>query len=146
MWTFSGSGDVWGPSFSSDGSMVAAAWGTEGRTRVLDASDGHVIRTITRAAGDTAFSPDGRMLAVAPGWNHWGDVLVFNLRTGSVLFRLRGFFGRVAWAPDGRWIATTSGDGTASVWDGRTGEPRFTLHGHRAALFSVDWSPDGSRW
>jgi WD40 repeat protein len=145
LWTFAGSRDVWGPSFSGDGSLVAAAWGAEGRTRVLDASDGRVIRTITLAAGDTAFSPDGRMLAVAPRWNEWGDVLVFDLRTGSVLFRLGGFFGRVAWAPDGPWIATASGDGTATVWDGRTGKPRFTLYGHRAPLFSVDWSPDGSR-
>jgi WD40 repeat protein/DNA-binding SARP family transcriptional activator/class 3 adenylate cyclase/tRNA A-37 threonylcarbamoyl transferase component Bud32 len=145
LWTFAGTGAVWGPSFSADGSLVAAAWDEEGRTRLLDASDGHVLKTFTRAAGDTAFSPDGTMLAVAPRWNDWGDVLVFDLRTGEIAFSLEGgFAGRVAWSREGR-IATNNGDGSAQVWDGRTGKLLFSLFGHRAAVFGVDWSPDGSR-
>jgi WD40 repeat protein/DNA-binding SARP family transcriptional activator len=146
LWTSGGTGEVWGPSFSADGSLVAAAWGDKGRTRVLDTSDGRVLRTFTRAAGDTAFSPDGRMLAVAPRWNEWGDVLVFDLRTGKIAFSLKGgFAGRVAWSPDGLRLATNNGNGSAQVWDGKTGKLLFSLFGHHAAVFSVDWSPDGSR-
>jgi WD40 repeat protein len=143
LWTFAGRDDVLAPSFSSDGSLVAAAWQTEGIVRVLDASNGRVITAIAQAASDTAFSPDGRMLAVAPWF--WGDVLVFDLETSRVAFKLRGFWGSVAWSPDGLRIATAGGDGPVELWDGRTGEPSFTLFGHRAAVFSVDWSPDGSR-
>ena len=41
--------------------------------------------------------------------------------------------------------ATAGTDGTARIWDGKTGEPLFNLFGHRAASPTVDWSPDGSR-
>ena len=142
----SGFGAVWGPSFTTDGSLVAAGWADEGKTRIFRASDGQLVRTLSPAAGDTAFSPDGRMLAVTPSWNEWGDVLVFDVRTGRVAFRLQpAFAGRVAWSPDGLHIATNNGDGSVQVWDGRTGELLFSLFGHRAAVFSVDWSPDGAR-
>jgi len=149
LWTFAGRGGVWAPSFSADGLLVAAAW--PGRVRVLDASTGRVIMTFTREVGDpadtpgdTAFSPDGKMLAVAP--YPWGNVPVFDLGTGKIAFRVKsGFAGRVAWAPDGLRIATASGEGPVQVWDGRTGKPLFTLFGHRAPVFCIDWSPDGSR-
>ncbi|MCI0634612.1 MAG: protein kinase [Actinobacteria bacterium] len=145
LWTFAGSGAVWFPSFSADGSLVAAAWGDEGTVRVIDTSGGRPIRTFTQLdlSGFTTFSPDGRMLAVST-WRAFGTV-VFDLRTGKVAFRLRGVPGRAAWAPDGLRIATGNSDGTARLWDGRTGEPLLTMFGHRASLVSVDWSPDGSR-
>jgi WD40 repeat protein len=42
-------------------------------------------------------------------------------------------------------VATASGDGTARVWDLRSGEQLLLLRGHNGAVASVEFSPDGSR-
>jgi WD40 repeat protein/DNA-binding SARP family transcriptional activator len=49
----------------------------------------------------------------------------------------------VAWSLDGTRIATASDDGTAIVWDGRTGERLATLSGHEEAVSNLSWSPSG---
>ncbi len=49
----------------------------------------------------------------------------------------------VAWSPDGTRIATAGGEGTAIVWDGRTGERLATLSGHEEAVSNLCWSPSG---
>ena len=57
-----GAGEAWGPSFSADGSLVAAAWSEDdgGQVRVLDLSTDRVVSTIrVPGAIDTALSPDG---------------------------------------------------------------------------------------
>ncbi|MCI0633155.1 MAG: WD40 repeat domain-containing protein [Actinobacteria bacterium] len=144
LWTYASSGAVWTPSFSADGSLVAAAWSDERRVRVFDASDGRPITAFARldAVSHTTFSPDGRMLAVS---SFAIGTVVFDLATGTIAFRLHGVLNASAWAPDGLRIATVGSDGTARLWDGGTGEPLFTLFGHRAPICCLDWSPDGSR-
>ncbi len=73
-----------------------------------------------RYAQDTAFSPDGRRLAVAAGGS--GTVHVVDLETRREVFVLDPNEGvlDLAWSPDGRWLAT-SGSFGASVYDARTG-------------------------
>ena len=53
----------------------------------------------------------------------------------------------VAWrsAPTARRIVTGSEDGTAKVWDARTGSALLELKGHKGAVTSASFSPDGSR-
>jgi WD40 repeat protein len=51
----------------------------------------------------------------------------------------------VAFSPDGARLATASADGTARLWDARTGEPLLVLQGHQDAVASIAFSPDGSR-
>jgi WD40 repeat protein/DNA-binding SARP family transcriptional activator/class 3 adenylate cyclase/tRNA A-37 threonylcarbamoyl transferase component Bud32 len=148
----SGRGGAFGPSFSADGSLVAAAWyaGLRGWVRVLDVSTGRVVWTRSfEGAIDTALSPDGKRLAVA---SFWRDGAVFDLETreggfvelngtvGSILV----LHGGVSWSPDGRYIAATTGDGTG-VWDAATGRRRFTLLGQTGYVLSVAWSTDSSR-
>jgi len=48
-------------------------------------------------------------------------------------------------SPDGRRIATSSGDGTAKVWDAATGKELLTLSGHTGVVDDVAFSPDGTR-
>lgn len=50
----------------------------------------------------------------------------------------------LAWSPDGTRIVSGSGDGTAQVWDVRTGETLVIYRGHTANVEAVAWSPDGS--
>jgi WD40 repeat protein len=48
----------------------------------------------------------------------------------------------VAIAPDGTWLATTSGDGTARIWDPATGAVGAVMRVD-SALNGCAWSPDG---
>ena len=149
-------GDAWGPSFSADGSLVAAAWkpttGKADLVRVLDLSTDRVVSTIrVGPAIDTALSPDGKHVAVAEWWP--GDEVgaVFDVSTGEEAFALAGpnccahpASRGVSWSPDGRLVAASS-EGTARVWDAETGTVRHTLLGHTGFMLSVAWSPDSSR-
>ncbi len=51
----------------------------------------------------------------------------------------------VAYSPDGTRLATASQDGTAKVWDSRTGQELLTLAGHPGGINGVAFSPDGAR-
>jgi WD40 repeat protein len=51
----------------------------------------------------------------------------------------------VAWGPDGQRLATASEDGTARVWDARTGRELLALPGHAQGVSGVAYSPDGKR-
>jgi hypothetical protein len=140
--TLSGAGSAYGPSFSADGSLVAAAWDGKGSVRVLDLSTDRVVSS-TRVLGviDTALSPDGKRVAVA---SESGTGAVFDVETGERAFRLsRGDSQDVAWSPDGRYVAATSYQST-QVWEAVTGRLQHTL-GHGGFVYSVAWSPDSSR-
>jgi eukaryotic-like serine/threonine-protein kinase len=50
----------------------------------------------------------------------------------------------VAYSPDGRLLATGSRDGTARLWDARTGHPLLVLP-HPSPVEGLAFSPDGGR-
>ncbi len=50
-----------------------------------------------------------------------------------------------AFSPDGTRVVTASSDGTARVWDAKTGATLATLSGHTGAVHSAAFSPDGTR-
>lgn len=142
---------VFGPSFSADGSVVAAVWGQEGdpmsTVRVVDLSTRTVLSfrgpPTTNAA---ALSPDGTRIAVAGG-EPPGVIWVIDIETREIRERLKkpgpNGFTSVAWSPDGRYIAAGGWDSTVPVWDAR-GALRFILSGHTESTNWVDWSPDRS--
>ncbi|MGW1881576.1 nSTAND1 domain-containing NTPase [Streptomyces sp. NPDC001970] len=49
-----------------------------------------------------------------------------------------------AWSPDGRLLATASRDGTARIFDARSGRSLLVLPSDGAMVESVAWSPDSS--
>jgi len=61
---------------------------------------------------------------------------------------LRGhtdFATSAAYSPDGASIVTASGDGTARVWDAKSGQQKMVLEGDAGPVWSAAYSPDG-RW
>jgi WD40 repeat protein/DNA-binding SARP family transcriptional activator len=139
-------GSVVGPSFSPDGSRLAAAWGDV--VRVIDVATGDVVAEIQALLpSSTDFSPDGERLAIGAG----PSILVVDAASGEEVLSFRWpelavtGVGDVGWSPDGRWIATAGSDSTARVWDAGTGEQRFSVTGHTGAVVAVDWSPDATR-
>ena len=155
-------GEGVGPSFSADGSLVAAAGrGEWARSWTVHRPVG-LDDPRARGAIDTALSPDGRYVGRGQTQVGADEVgAVFDMTTGEQAFALAGPNsgspvlgprGRgdeedtrgVAWSPDGRLIAG-SGEGTARVWDAETGTVRHTLLGHTGFVFGVAWSPDSSR-
>jgi WD40 repeat protein len=135
------------PSFSPDGSTVAAAWPYEGVTRVVEVATGRTVREIRSVPAPlgTSFSPSGDRIAIASALT--ANAHVFNVHTGVELVTLKGHVNQVvdvAWSPDGLSIATSGVDGSARIWDARTGAQRFALLGHEAVVNNVDWSPDST--
>ncbi|SVC76244.1 uncharacterized protein METZ01_LOCUS329098, partial [marine metagenome] len=51
----------------------------------------------------------------------------------------------ITYSPDGNRIATASADGTAKVWDARSGRVIRTVSSYPDKLRSVAFSPDGNR-
>ncbi|HEX6398931.1 MAG TPA: hypothetical protein VF108_00495, partial [Actinomycetota bacterium] len=148
--TWSGRGEVWGPSFNEDGTRVAATW-SDDEVRVFDVRRREEVMSVAVGrAIDTALDPDGDRVAVMTYFERVSTYL-FDVRTGVVnlsfeapnccaIPQSRG----IAWSPDGRSIATTN-EGAALVWDAATGRLRHTLRGHTGAVLAVAWSPDSSR-
>jgi WD40 repeat protein/DNA-binding SARP family transcriptional activator len=61
---------------------------------------------------------------------------------------LRGHTGDVwdvVYSPDGTQLATASWDGTAKIWDARTGQEVATLQDHQKAIQDIAYSPDGTK-
>ncbi|MET0728377.1 MAG: WD40 repeat domain-containing protein [Acidimicrobiales bacterium] len=61
---FSAEGEAWGPSFSPDGSRVAAAWPETQVVRMFDLGASQEVWAIRESAQGTEFSPDGERLAI----------------------------------------------------------------------------------
>ena len=144
-----GAGVARGPSFSADGSRVAAAFGGLGRVgsvRVVELNTGKV-QTFSAApfTNEVALSPDGRRVVAVGGFA--GEVFhLIDVETGEVrripnpqAYGLTS----VAWSPDGRHIAAGS-FGPPVVMD-TNGRVSFFLEGHEADAYWVEWSSDSTR-
>ena len=52
-----------------------------------------------------------------------------------------------SFSPDGTRIVTASKDGTARIWDAKTGQPigRLKIEGHEDPVHAAAFSPDSAR-
>ena len=130
-----------------DGSAVVTS--TEvvsgGPERIYKASTG------TQSASMQTTSTTNAVACSAGAADEWvaaGDVgghVILRLATGTVV-PLDGHsdaISAIASSPDGRYLATASLDGTARIWDARTGHLVTVLTGDGAALTDVRFGPGG---
>ena len=91
---------------------------------------------------EAAFSPDGRLLAVATSR---GIYLHDSTELEQVRFiETLAYVTSVAFSPDGATLASGSDDETVRLWRVADGAPLRTLEGHTDYVRSVAFSPDGA--
>jgi serine/threonine protein kinase/WD40 repeat protein len=144
--------------FSRDGSLLAIRYanpihlgwfGSLNHLQVFENQTMKFLREFPLEGGNpfaVEFSRDNRYLAYAM-WDP--PILVGDMETGQTvpLRGQKGLITALAMTPDARLIATTSeeGDGTATLWDGRTGQKIHAFRGTWEQYGSVALLEDGSR-
>lgn len=142
--------------FSPDGKSLASASGAE--VRLWDLATFQPLRQPSRcescscklcslkvpdSVGSIAFSPDGKLLALAGGTiiQFW-DVATWQ-PLGDPLAGHADIVSKVAFSPDGKLLASASADRTIRLWNVANRQPQATLQGHNSFVYGVAFSPDG---
>eukprot|EP01133_Synstelium_polycarpum_P005272 gene5272-6110_t len=95
-------------------------------------------------ASSVAYSPNGRLLAVA---SKDCSIRILNATNGAEIFSLEGHTNSVAslaFSPDSKLLASASWDNSAALWDVVVGTKVASLNGHSRAVNCVRFSPDGT--
>jgi WD40 repeat protein len=137
---------ITGLAFSPDGKRLASA-SQDGFAKTWNVSNGdaqprHTLEGHTGKVYGVSFSPDGRRLASA---GHDGKCIIWSAATGEIQEVFQRSAGPVmcaAFDPSGDFLAM-GGDDQAIVNLKRRKET--LLAGHERKVFSVAFSPDGSR-
>jgi eukaryotic-like serine/threonine-protein kinase len=139
---------LWGVAHAPDGKSVAVV-GADRTAQVVDANTGKVLTSLPLPfyGRHVAFSPDGKLLAVAYGQD--GRVRLYELDGGRPRpdFQVAGgkrVFG-VSFAPDGKRLLTPAADGATTLWDVSTPQARALarLEGHEGPVRFALFFPDG---
>jgi RNA polymerase sigma factor (sigma-70 family) len=152
-------GQTWPLAFSPDGRLLASnnsnykrrgkkddpAGATGSALRLWEtATAAEVLALPIESQYRTAFSPDGRLLAlIAPGQ----EILVYDLAHGRERQRFKGFHADVThltFSPDGRRLLSGLSDSTYLVWDlgPRQADPPARLDADRVAKLWADLAGD----
>jgi eukaryotic-like serine/threonine-protein kinase len=134
--------------FSRDGNTLVVSAGGE-RVKLYNISKPESPVLLPQSLGtqwivSVAFSPDGRLLAMAG--SSASDVLLYEFPSLRRLPPLRGHAGilwNVAFSPDGRRLASAGSDRNICLWTLADPDQTVTLMGHDNQVMAVAFSPDG---
>jgi WD40 repeat protein len=152
--TWTGPGGLSSVAFSPDGKSLGCghservlkpdgrAWTVE----VREFRSGKRLKSFTGWSRDSlpdlAFSPDGRVLAIAVGDSiHLREVATWKAR--DVIPARGAEVGRIGFSPDGRTLFVGSVDKAACLWEVSTRRERARLRGHTGYVPVAAFSPDG---
>ncbi|MGE5262128.1 MAG: WD40 repeat domain-containing protein, partial [Acidobacteriota bacterium] len=136
-------------SFSPDGLVLFAgsAYGPQELWQVATGREfGNLGYQVSGVALSSAFSPDGRLLALGTGSSRGGGIELWDLATlekSRTLFDARDDKYSVAFAPDGRLLASGSLFGNVKLWDVDSGRELRSFSVPQASVQRVAFSPDG---
>ena len=130
------------PQLSPAGDRIVSA-SDDGTVRIRDVETGAQRVVPTLGGQKLAVDIDASGTRIAIG----GDPpLVIQRPDGRGRIRLRAPAARVnavAFSPDAKHLLTGGDDGTARIWNARTGAPEHALRGHEGILRDVSYSDDG---
>ncbi|HEX3482910.1 MAG TPA: protein kinase [Kofleriaceae bacterium] len=118
------------------------------RLRVIDTQSHAVLAELeapTRVRS-LRLSPGGRLVTI-PVRSKPAPPVLWDLESYRIVAQLAGHAGRVfsaRFVRGGHDIMTSAADGTARLWDARTGRPRQIFSAGVAFLFDATLSPDGA--
>ncbi len=132
---------------SPNGAFIAAVNSASQDLRVISIDTGQTLerQPIPISGNTVAFSPDGRLIAVA------GDdkgLFFWNVKdkTLAPLLGCPHSSRSIAFSPDSRYfLEGCLGDGDIFVFATDSKERKITLQGHRESIKSLQYSPNGSR-
>jgi WD40 repeat protein len=120
--------------FSPDGQSIATTRGSSGMIYNIDAMRRFVDSLRSEFIYEKAAAPppalDKERKTLEPE-----GIITFSGHTADI--------NSVAFSSDGRFAVTASADGTARVWDAKTGASVGELRGHSKSVNSASFSPDG---
>jgi len=150
--------DVNSASFSPDGKWVVTG-SRDSTAKIWDSKTDKLIYTLGgilsgqwKAITSASFSPDGNWVVTG---SYDETATIWSLQKRRLLSpktwwrsnkRLRGHnreVNSVSFSPDGKRVLTGSSDGTAKIWDSKTGKLIHTLSGHDGYVKSASFSSDG---
>ncbi|QDV38998.1 WD40 repeat domain-containing serine/threonine protein kinase [Tautonia plasticadhaerens] len=147
--------------YSPDGSVLAAAYGLDvsdthrGYARLWDVATGEPLGEPFEGrpggVSAVAFSPDGRLLALAAGFSEEGrnqieiwDVSAQKPELEHCLSGESKLVHSLAFDPSGRFLASAEmGTYLVRLWDVTTGSQVQVFKGHESFVQDVAFSPDG---
>ncbi|KAG8942641.1 hypothetical protein FRC03_002970 [Tulasnella sp. 419] len=133
--------------FSPDGTLLAFT--TVRGVIIWDYKSRTISRTLHNIASCVTFSRDGRFIATGGGN---GEIVTWDITSDSQIGRFNGHTNLVtslAVSPDGSRIISSSYDGTAAVWDMKSGwesPGESDDKVHKGAVHCVAFSSDGRQW
>jgi WD40 repeat protein len=135
--------------FSANATKLASVGGWDKDLTLWNVANGSAITSLKheRPVINLVFSADGSELATSMSDANVAYVWDVDAEPPALVAELDGHTGTVdcaAFSPEGKYIVTGSYDGTARVWNARSGNQIALLKGHSGAIYGVSYSRDGT--